>query len=295
MTIFTEENFLELENLAYIIFPFHILIKEFERDDCMQFRAVPLFEQLVNVLTVLSRDSRFSKYSAIFETFFQQIDYRQRKNIHWELLCAAYSLTYYGRIWLRKKISEENPHSLGISEEEASIKETTPTMFYTPPKAFNPQKKENDEFIELLTSKLDDAPNEENTIDFVKLAYNEREIIPPSHDLGIFQNIVETLKLASKRIGERENDIEDVFSDFIFLRFGQKFTMIQKKHPEEFWKNFVLNPKMKAIVNLAPYLLLARASEAAVERYFSKQKLILNYLRLKSKEDLLNARFQMRE
>ena len=51
----------------------------------------------------------------------------------------------------------------------------------------------------------------------------------------------------------------------------------------------------KAIVNVAIPILTAKASEACVERYFSKQKLVLNYLRLTSKEDLVNARFLLKD
>ena len=295
MTYITDENFDKITDLAFLIFPFHSLIKEFEHEKCRQYKAVPYFENLEKYLDILSTQPRFKNYAEIFVEFKQQIHYRKSKTLHWELLCAAYSLTGEGRIWLRRKIHETNPTSIGLSDKERNFVEKIPDFVYKPPMQSKQIEHESDLFTETLISNLDDSLHSQEITDLIRLGKSQARIAPPTHDLGLYSNIIETLKEAAIRIGESPDDIASVFDDYIFKRILEKEGEIGSIYPELFWNSFVLIPKMKSIVNVATRLLLAKASEACVERYFSKQKLVLNYLRLKSKEDLLNARFQLRE
>lgn len=284
-----------MRDLGYIIYPFHVLIKAFEEEKCRQYKAVPYYTHLEKYLSFLSQQPQFSQYSTIFVELQTQIDFRKRKTLHWELLCAAYSLTYQGRIWLRKKIAETNPTSVALNDEESEFREKVPDLVYKQPISLPENEEQSDHFTETLISSLEDSIQNQEIIDFMQLAIPPAEFIPPTHDLGLFKIIIETLKEAAKKIGQNPDDIDSTFNDYIYNRILQKTEPIAKLFPELSWNSYAMIPKMMAIVNVATRLLLAKASEACVERYFSKQKLVLNYLRLRSKEDLLNARFQLRE
>jgi hypothetical protein len=67
------------------------------------------------------------------------------------------------------------------------------------------------------------------------------------------------------------------------------------KRPEAIWGSFALNAELSAIRDVALHALPVPASEACVERMFSRQKLALNHLRIRSKTDLLAARFELTE
>lgn len=289
----TEDNFTKILDFASIIYPFHVLIKIFEKDKSRQLLAVPLFSCLEESLQKKLNIEKFSAYRNILIALLQQIDLRKRKNMHWELLCAAYALTYEGRIWLRKQIKKGNSSALALTDEELRFSEKLPELDYKPPSSYV-ENEETDFYMETMINNLENSLpiTPEN---FEQLPVPQRDVLPPTHNSGVFKNITETLKEAAKRLGEDPGDIEETFADFIYLRNPQKYNKISKMYPETFWQYFVLIPKYKAIVNVAIPILTAKASEACVERYFSKQKLVLNYLRLQSKEDLVNARFLLKE
>ena len=295
--LFTEENFSFIEDLGSITFPFSVLIKIFESNKCRQFKAVPLFDHLQSFLTQLAQNERFVKYRDIFEEIFSQIDFRKRKSMHWELICAAYSLTFEGKIWLKKKIFEESPNLITLTDFEQEFNNELPDLLFNHKKMQGCQEADQDYFSETLAKSLDNEvfPRVVEKIEFAELPLNPRDRVPKTHDLGLFNNIKETLRETAKRIGEDDRFIAEEFETFIFSPSKEKDLGLTKIFPENYWKGFVLMPKKKALVNAAAAILTVPASEASVERYFSKQKLVLNYLRLKSKEDLLNAKFQLRD
>ena len=46
--------------------------------------------------------------------------------------------------------------------------------------------------------------------------------MPPTHNSGMFKNITEILKETASRLGEDPRNIEDTFTDFVYLRNPQR-------------------------------------------------------------------------
>ena len=141
--------------------------------------------------------------------------------MHWELLCAAYALTYAGRIWLRKQILKENPNALALTGEELEFSEKLPELEYKPPSSYV-QNEETDIFMETMVKNLENSltiPPEEN---FEQLPIPQRDVVPPTHNSGMFKNITKTLKETASRLGEDPRNIEDTFTDFVYLRNPQR-------------------------------------------------------------------------
>ena len=122
--------------------------------------------------------------------------------------------------------------------------------------------------------------------------------LPPTHESGLFSSVSETFKDISQRISGRNDNILPTFNNYIFdeaatERFYSFKNSVSK--PEDVWKTYVLNEKMEQLVNVVLTILPVSASETAVERKFSKQKLVLSDLRTRSKSDLVDARFILTE
>ena len=104
------------------------------------------------------------------------------------------------------------------------------------------------------------------------------------------------MKEVSLRISDSCETIEEAFSFYVFdttqFNHFSKFKNINI-HPEIGWLQEVLNLKLRELSNIAFHILPIASSEMSIERYFSQQKLILSELRIKSKDDLTNARFYL--
>ena len=99
--------------------------------------------------------------------------------------------------------------------------------------------------------------------------------IPPSHESGLFSSIVETLKDVSRRINHADNDILQSYKNYIFDPKGcERFFSMKcaSTKPEEIWRTYVLNQSLQQLVSVTLSIIPIVASEASVERLFSKQK-----------------------
>ncbi len=301
--LFTEENFGKINDLGKLAFPFYVLVKIFEKNNARQFIAVPCFEQLKTFIKQQIEDESMLQYHPTLIELLNQLKIRKKKTLHWELLIACFVLTLPGRLWFRQKIRFEHTDAVAICNKELQYQFKKLRLDYLVEDDGDLDRIDIDYFLDDSEDVLIEAnggTEEDDTDDifsYRSTALNHINVpLPPSHEGGLYESIVATLNEISLRVNGSAEFIDESFSfyiynDSLFNKFS-KFKDI-KSHPEIGWLQEVLNPKLKNLANVAFHLLTVVASETSVERCFSQQKLILSELRLKSKDDLINARFTL--
>ena len=306
--LFTEANFSKILMLGKLVFPFYVLIKIFEKNNSRQFLAVPCFEQLENFINERLRDEEFLEYHPTLLEFKNQLNIRRKKTMHWELLLSSFVLTLPGRLWLRQKIALSHPNALAITAKELQYKFKKLQFDYVEVDDGNLDRinveydsEENDFSNESLLTER--QTEEEETFDDV-FSYRQAPLyhvnvpLPPSHSTGLYDSILQTIKEVSERINGASDEVDDAFHFYIYDDcLFNSFTKLKniRSHPETGWLQEVLIPNRVQIANVAFRILPVSSSETSVERNISQQKLILSDLRLKTKDDLANARFHLAE
>ena len=307
--IFTEINFIKIKTLGELVYPFYVLIKIFEKNNSRQFLAVPCFDQLMSFINARLNKQEFLEYHPTLLEFSEQLKIRKKKTLHWELLLLSFVLTLPGRLWLRKQILEEHKDSITIDNKELQYQFKNLVLDYLVEDDGNLDRIDVDFINEDDDSSSEGIINQnraEQPVEDPKDIFSYRSVllqhvnvpIPPSHSNGLFDSVLETLKEVSVRINGNCDSIEESFSFYIFNNsLFNKFSKFKdiRSHPEIGWLQEVLNPKLKNLVNVALHILPVISSETSVERCFSQQKQILSELRLRSKDDLVNARFILAE
>ena len=308
---FTEENFDKILILGKLVFPFYVLIKIFEKNNSRQFLAVPCFEQLNTFIKSQLKKEELLEYHTTLLEFLTQLKIRKKKTLHWELLLTNFVLTLPGRTWMRKKFHSEHVDAIAITNKELQFQFKNLTFDYLEEDDGNLDRIDVDYFAEdfdyssegIAQEMRAESHEEEEEINDL-FSYRSISLqhvnvpLPPSHLGSLYESILETLKEVSVRINGSDEFIDEtfnfyVFNDSLFNRFC-KFKNI-RSHPEIGWHQEVLNQKMKNLANVAFHILPVLSSETSVERCFSQQKQILSELRLKTRDDLTNARFILAE
>lgn len=305
--LFSEVNFSKILMLGKLVFPFYVLIKIFEKNNSRQFLAVPCFEQLETFINERLRDPEYLEYHPTLIEFKKQLNIRRKKTLHWELLLASFILTLPGRLWLRKKISSTHPNAISITSKELQFQFKKLQFDYVEVDDGNLDRIDVEYDVEsdfsnesLLVEKITE---EEETMEDI-FSYRQMQLhhvnvpLPPSHSTGLYDSILQTLKEVSMKINGACNEIDEslhfyIYNDSLFNSFAKLKSI--KSHPEAGWLQEVLMPNRVQIANVAFRILPVSSSETSVERCFSQQKLILSDLRLKTKDDLANARFHLAE
>lgn len=299
----SEVNFSKIHTLGKLVYPFYVLIKIFEKNNGRQFLAIPCFEQLEEWINDQLRNEEMLEYHSTLTEFLNQLNVRKKKTMHWELLLASFVLTLPGRYWLRSKIINEHADSISIDKSELQYQFKKLRFDYQIEDDGNLDRIDVDySEIEELPSENPEAsegaenePEEGSIFAYRSITFDRINVpLPPSHSDGLFASIVETLKEVSIRISGKCETVEEAFCFYIFNEVLFKhFSRIKdiKSHPELGWLSEVLNTKLVELTNVALHILPVVSSETSVERCFSQQKQILSEIRLRTKDELANARF----
>ena len=292
----TFERFETLRVFAHAIFPFFCAIKYFEADSTTQASIFPVTQALLRHFESLKDEPMFAGYPGVVECLIEGIQYYIHECYDWPLLTLLYMTTLEGRAWFIKEMEEYE--WLGKWNDFKKI-ELDFNYSTTGKPIFNADNEHEDEQIpqqpngeqDLIDNFIQEAENKVIPEEAVEEEVITTVIQPPQEKVNQYDNALESLIQIAADMNINSADIPKQFATWMFDPELDSYIWKCREVPiTDIWASFSGDNRIKEMRRVISRVLTARATEASVEREFSREKLILGRLRSRMGGKLLKSR-----
>ena len=292
MQVFQFIRFEELRVLGSIIFPFYVVTLALEKDDSTQSMILPIMEQLKAHYALQKNDVLLAQYPGLVDKVIEKINHRISTTFDYQLICASCLLSVDGRAWFLTKIY--NGEDKNIFQRwlpfcptflQFKYSASTKHPIFIPKKpTFEPQSSpEDDPLLSNVLAELEEEETPELPIPEVPF--------PPQSMENIYDNALSSLETLATDLGMNTAFLPAAFASWMFDAIIDEHIWKHKDASQfDLWRALSVKENMNMFARLCIRIVGVNASECAVERTFSLDKLILTRLRNRMASPLLDSR-----
>ena len=298
-------NFGRFESLrvfAHVIYPFHCTIKYFEQDSVTQAAIFPVTNALLQYYEEKKDDMMFSPYPGIIDSIIEGIKHYISECYDWPLLSLVYLATLEGRAWFISKISEQefsgkwnNFNQITLDFDYSVAGDPTFYDFEAPNHGVT-QPEEDQRNHDILNDVITAVQNTIVPDATVDVEHIDICVMPPQEKVNVYDGALDALLSIATDLHFADSEVPGQFALWLFDPELDKFLWKCRTTPIlSIWKSLSGDDRIKELRRVVSRIITARATEASVEREFSREKLILGRLRSRMSDKLLKSRSLLME
>ena len=292
-----------LRVFAHTIYPFHCAIKYLEGDSITQAAIFPVTTSMLDFYQSVKELPMFSAYPGMIESIIEGITHYMKECYDWPLLSLCYLCTLEGRAWFISDVDEQE-----FSSKWKNFKKISLDFEYS----VNTDPSVN-QYHENINADVTDEEAREVESDIIDefMTNAERSILPdneiveeeiadvihpPQEKINVYDSALDAAIHIVEDMGLNTDVIPTQFATWMFDPGLDEFLWKSRGVPiSSIWSALSGDDRIKELRRGISRIITARATEACVEREFSREKLILGRLRSRMGGKLLKSRSLLME
>ena len=288
------QRFEALRTFAQVVYPFYTVIKYFESDSVTQAAVFPVTNSLLRHFESMKNDPLFEQFPDVIDCIINAINHYINNCYDWPLVTLSFFVTLEGRAWFLTEIAEKE-----FSTKWENFNRVKFDFIYKVSCEIlehnHNQEKDNNRSVNQEDDAVGSFLGELHDNMLQEVSFKEEEVaepaMPPQKKISMYDDALESLISITEDLGLNKDEVPVQFSTWMFDPELDEFLWTNRYVPIiQIWQSLSGDDRIKTMRRSITRILSARATEACVEREFSREKLILGRLRSRMDDRLLKSR-----